>query len=209
MALLHSFWWEEGARAFGAAAATRALAVGTVAQGLELKRVAANDALVTDYNRVAMEARLPGGGRAGRGGDHGQRGRVCCAMQPRFLCLVALTAILTAGAPPPPANSGTVRLTWTPTTPRAGSLVVLAVHPDGAADSVSAIRGELAGESLHFERVADGFRALGAVPLGASFFCEWWRSSIPASYCGKRATSSPARWASAKTTFAPGEKFEA
>jgi len=167
MALLHSFWWEEGARAFGAAAATRALAVGTVAQGLELKRVAANDALVTDYNRVAMEARLPGGGRAGRGGDHGQRGRVCCAMQPRFLCLVALTAILTAGAPPPPANSGTVRLTWTPTTPRAGSLVVLAVHPDGAADSVSAIRGELAGESLHFERVADGFRALGAVPLGA------------------------------------------
>src|SRR5207247_1525899 len=83
---------------------------------------------------LATEARLPGGGRAGRGGDHGQRGRVCCAMQPRFLCLVALTAILTAGAPPPPANSGTVRLTWTPTTPRAGSLVVLAVHPDGAAD---------------------------------------------------------------------------
>ena len=31
----------------------------TVAQGLELKSVAANDALVTDYNRVAMEARLP------------------------------------------------------------------------------------------------------------------------------------------------------
>ena len=48
-----------------------------------------------------------------------------------------------------------------------------------------------------------------AVPLGASFFCAWWRSSIPAAYCGKRATSSPARRARAKTTFAPGEKFEA
>src|SRR5207302_7860707 len=48
-----------------------------------------------------------------------------------------------------------------------------------------------------------------AVPLGASSFCEWCRSSMPAAYCGNRATNSPARCASAKTTFAPGEKFDA
>jgi murein DD-endopeptidase MepM/ murein hydrolase activator NlpD len=36
-----------------------------------------------------------------------------------------------------------------------------------ANDSVSAVSGELAGEPLHFERFADGFAALGAVPFGA------------------------------------------
>jgi len=47
-----------------------------------------------------------------------------------------------------------------------GSLLVLCVRPLPA-DSVTAIRGALAGEPLHFERVGDAFRAVGAVPLGA------------------------------------------
>src|SRR2546422_3369499 len=36
-----------------------------------------------------------------------------------------------------------------------------------AGDSVRVVSGELAGEPLHFERFADGFEALGAVPFGA------------------------------------------
>lgn len=50
--------------------------------------------------------------------------------------------------------------------PVEGSLVILTVRPS-AGDSVTAVSGELAGEPLHFERSVDGFRALGAVPLGA------------------------------------------
>lgn len=56
-----------------------------------------------------------------------------------------------------------------PPIPRQGSLIALLVTPppeDG--DSVVAVLGELAGESLHFERhPAGGFRALGGVPLDA------------------------------------------
>jgi murein DD-endopeptidase MepM/ murein hydrolase activator NlpD len=48
--------------------------------------------------------------------------------------------------------------------PLEGSLVILVVRaPD---DSLAAMRGTLAGEPLHFERTAAGFRALGAVPFG-------------------------------------------
>src|SRR2546422_9119056 len=36
-----------------------------------------------------------------------------------------------------------------------------------AGDSVRVVSGELAGEPLHFERFADGFETLGAVPFGA------------------------------------------
>jgi len=39
--------------------------------------------------------------------------------------------------------------------------------PTAAGESVTAVHGELAGEPLHFERFADGFRTLGAVPFGA------------------------------------------
>src|SRR5206468_11926643 len=66
------------------------------------------------------------------------------------------------GAPPsvPP------RVAWWPRVPVEGSLVRVVVHP-AAGDSVAAVSGEVAGEPLHFERFADGFRALGAVPFGA------------------------------------------
>jgi murein DD-endopeptidase MepM/ murein hydrolase activator NlpD len=45
-------------------------------------------------------------------------------------------------------------------------LVRVVVRPP-AGDSVTVVSGELAGEPLHFERFADGFGALGAVPFGA------------------------------------------
>ena len=58
------------------------------------------------------------------------------------------------------------RLVSRPRVPLEGSVVLLELR-SGAGDSVTTVRGELAGEPLHFERGADGFRALGAVPLGA------------------------------------------
>jgi len=45
--------------------------------------------------------------------------------------------------------------------------LVRLVVPPPAGDSVTAVSGELAGEPLHFERFADGFQALGAVPFAA------------------------------------------
>jgi len=63
---------------------------------------------------------------------------------------------------------GTPHIAWRPRVPLQASLVVLAVRAPGAdQDSVARIQGELAGEPLHFERVGDEFRAVGAVPLGA------------------------------------------
>lgn len=47
-----------------------------------------------------------------------------------------------------------------------GSLVLLGVRL-GAADSAAALSGELAGEPLHFERIAGWFRAVGGVPVSA------------------------------------------
>jgi murein DD-endopeptidase MepM/ murein hydrolase activator NlpD len=73
------------------------------------------------------------------------------------LCPVTLSAQGTGTHP---------RLGWYPRLPVQGSLVVLTLHPS-AGDSVTGVHGELAGEPLHFERSADEFRALGAVPLGA------------------------------------------
>ena len=79
------------------------------------------------------------------------------------LALCFVPAVATGqGAPPsvPP------RVAWWPRVPVEGSLVRVVVHP-AAGDSVAVVSGELAGEPLHFERFADGFRALGAVPFGA------------------------------------------
>jgi len=75
------------------------------------------------------------------------------------LCLVpgAVTGQETAAAPP---------LAWWPRLPLQGSLVRLVVRPPPGA-SVTAVSGELAGEPLHFERFAEGFEALGAVPFAA------------------------------------------
>jgi murein DD-endopeptidase MepM/ murein hydrolase activator NlpD len=58
------------------------------------------------------------------------------------------------------------QVAWWPRVPLQGSLVRVVVHPF-AGDSVTAMHGELAGEPLHFERFADGFQALGAVPFAA------------------------------------------
>ena len=75
------------------------------------------------------------------------------------LCLVP--AVLTAqGTAAPPW------VVWSPRLPLQGSLVRVLVRPP-AGDSVRAVSGELAGEPLHFERFADGFEALGAVPFGS------------------------------------------
>ncbi len=81
----------------------------------------------------------------------------------RYLAAIALSlvpAVLTAqGTAAPP------QVVWSPRLPLQGSLVRVLVRPP-AGDSVRAVSGELAGEPLHFERFADGFEALGAVPFG-------------------------------------------
>jgi len=73
-------------------------------------------------------------------------------------CLGAVGASAQSVAAPP-------RLVSRPRVPLEGSVLLLDLHPR-AGDSVTAVRGELAGEPLHFEPVGDGFRALAAVPLG-------------------------------------------
>jgi murein DD-endopeptidase MepM/ murein hydrolase activator NlpD len=63
-------------------------------------------------------------------------------------------------------NGAGLALGWYPREPVQGSLLVLTVRLP-AGDSTALVRGGLAGEPLHFERFAEEFRALGAVPLGA------------------------------------------
>ncbi len=58
------------------------------------------------------------------------------------------------------------QVAWWPRLPLQGSLVRVVVGPP-AGGNVTAVSGELSGEPLHFERFADGFGALGAVPFGA------------------------------------------
>ena len=82
-----------------------------------------------------------------------------------------------------PAGAQNVRgqseVAWRPQVPLQGSLVVLGVRVhDG--DSVVAVRGALAGEPLHFERVGGWFHAVGGVPLDA-------RSSVRARIVIERA----------------------
>jgi murein DD-endopeptidase MepM/ murein hydrolase activator NlpD len=74
-------------------------------------------------------------------------------------CCAALA--LSPGAP----SQGLPEITWRPRVPLEGSLVILSVRTTH--DSLLAVQGTLAGEPLHFERTANGFRALGAVPYGA------------------------------------------
>jgi len=62
--------------------------------------------------------------------------------------------------------AGPPRLVSRPRVPLEGSVVLLELRPS-AGDSVTTVRGDLAGEPLHFERDTDGWRALGAVPLDA------------------------------------------
>jgi hypothetical protein len=58
-------------------------------------------------------------------------------------------------------------VSWRPARPLQGALVVLAVRA-AVGDSVTAVRGDLAGEPLHFAVVAGWFRALGGVPFDAA-----------------------------------------
>lgn len=86
--------------------------------------------------------------------------------------LPSLVAVVLCGNEPggaaAPVAAQASLVSWRPTTPRQGSVVVLEVRPGtGAGDSVVAVRGELAGEPLHFERSEGLFRALGAVPLAS------------------------------------------
>ena len=85
-----------------------------------------------------------------------------------FRCLVALTLCLVPAVATGPGTAVAPLVAWWPRAPLQGSLVRVVVRPPTAAgESVTAVHGELAGEPLHFERFADGFRALGAVPFGA------------------------------------------
>jgi murein DD-endopeptidase MepM/ murein hydrolase activator NlpD len=84
---------------------------------------------------------------------------------PRYL--VALSLSLGPAGLAAQGVAGTPQVAWRPRLPLQGSVVLLAVRLP-IADSVIAVRGELAGEPLHFELGADGFRAVGAVPWDAS-----------------------------------------
>lgn len=81
-------------------------------------------------------------------------------------CIVALALCLVPAVVTGQGAPTTPQLAWWPRLPLQGSLVRVAVRPS-ARDSVTAVSGDLAGEPLHFERFADGFQALGAVPFAA------------------------------------------
>jgi len=83
-----------------------------------------------------------------------------------FRYLVALTWCVVPAVARGQGSAVAPQVAWWPRSPFQGSLVRVVVHPPPG-DSVTAVHGELAGEPLHFERFADGFRALGAVPFGA------------------------------------------
>src|SRR6266536_3211710 len=98
--------------------------------------------------------------------DHGRWGRVCCPMPSPGRTLVALALCLSPAVLTGQGTALAPHVAWWPRLPLQGSLVRLVVPPP-AGDSVTAVSGELAGEPLHFERFADGFQALGAVPFAA------------------------------------------
>jgi murein DD-endopeptidase MepM/ murein hydrolase activator NlpD len=84
-----------------------------------------------------------------------------------FRCCALVTGAWLASSPAAAQRAGsTPRVAWRPAAPLQGSLVLIGVEAR-ATDSVQAVRGELAGEALHFELIDGWFRALGAVPLGA------------------------------------------
>ena len=78
-----------------------------------------------------------------------------------------LAFMVCLGPPRAPAHGAAALppLAWRPRVPIEGSVLLLGLS-SRAGDSVVAVRGELAGEPLHFERVNDEFRAIAAVPLG-------------------------------------------
>lgn len=81
---------------------------------------------------------------------------------------MTLARLLTVwlGALPAMGSQGAAQVAWRPASPLQGSLVVLGVRVP-ATDSVRVVRGELAGEPLHFELIDGWYRAIGGVPIGA------------------------------------------
>src|SRR5256886_9954964 len=81
--------------------------------------------------------------------------------------VVALVAFL--GVPSASAQSvaGPPSLTWRPRAPLEGSAVVLQLSA-GPDDSITAVRGELAGEPPHFARTTQGWRTIAAAPVRPS-----------------------------------------
>jgi len=78
------------------------------------------------------------------------------------VCLAPAVARGQAVAEPP-------QIAWRPRVPLEGSVILLGLRlPHDSGDSVVAVQGELAGEALHFEGVADEFHAIAAIPLGAA-----------------------------------------
>ena len=78
--------------------------------------------------------------------------------------LVAVTLSLVPAAATGQGTALAPQISWWPRSPLQGSLVRLEVRPS-TDHGVTAVSGDLAGEPLHFERFADGFQALGAVPF--------------------------------------------
>jgi murein DD-endopeptidase MepM/ murein hydrolase activator NlpD len=87
----------------------------------------------------------------------------------RTLTVVPLALLMFVGVGQPAVAQNvehSAEVAWRPQVPLQGSLVVLGVRvPTGK--TALAVRGVLAGEPLHFERVGDWFHAVGGVPLDA------------------------------------------
>jgi hypothetical protein len=74
-------------------------------------------------------------------------------------------------APSVDRTPSAIRVTWTPSLPRQGMAIAVLLSEDSAsaADSIVSVRGELAGEPLHFERRSDGTRrAMAGLPVDAA-----------------------------------------
>src|SRR6185503_16806426 len=86
---------------------------------------------------------------------------------PWIVGLFAIVALPRAVSPP------RVTVTWEPVRPLQGSFVRVVARADSASgDPILAIRGEMAGEALHFERDTTGqLVAYGAVPVD-------WRANL-------------------------------
>jgi murein DD-endopeptidase MepM/ murein hydrolase activator NlpD len=117
---------------------------------------------------------------------------------------VLLTWIAAPGVLGVSSPAGPPTLAWRPRAPLEGSAVVLELST-GADDSVAAVHGELAGEPLHFERAAHGFRALAAVPFDRA-------DSVAARATVERAgglTDSVVAWLVPRRRRAPRERLHA
>ena len=87
----------------------------------------------------------------------------------KTLSSVPLAVLLSVGVEQPAGAqslAGRSEVAWRPQVPLQGSLVVLGVRVPAGSTALT-VRGVLAGEPLHFERVGDWYHAVGGVPLDA------------------------------------------